>query len=122
MSEVSALSQVRDKLVTQQRKFGKRKGVVMDGRDIGTVVFPEAELKVFMTAELGVRAARRQAELLEQGQLVNLDEIISNLSKRDQLDTTRTVGPLKQAPDAHLIDTTHLTFSETGRRGFEFGH
>ena len=112
VSEVSALSQVRDKLVTQQRKFGKRKGVVMDGRDIGTVVFPAAELKVFMTAELGVRAARRQAELLEQGQLVNLDEIISNLSKRDQLDTTRTVGPLKQAPDAHLIDTTHLTFSE----------
>ncbi len=84
----------------------------MDGRDIGTVVFPEAELKIFMTAELRVRAARRQAELLEQGHLLNLDEIISNLSKRDQLDTSRAVGPLKQAPDAHLIDTTHLTFSE----------
>ncbi len=112
VSEVSALPVVREKMVAQQQKFGKRKGVVMDGRDIGTVVFPEAELKVFMTAELEVRAARRQAELLEQGQLVNLDEIINNLSKRDQLDTTRDIGPLKQAQDAHFIDTTHLTFSE----------
>lgn len=112
VSEVSALPVVREKMVAQQQKFGKRKGVVMDGRDIGTVVFPEAELKVFMTAELEVRAARRQAELLEQGQLVNLDEIINNLSKRDQLDTTRAIGPLKQAQDAHFIDTTHLTFSE----------
>jgi cytidylate kinase len=112
VSEVSALPQVREKMVTQQRKFGKRKGLVMDGRDIGTVVFPEAELKIFMTAELRVRAARRQAELLEQGHLVNLDKIISNLSKRDGLDTSRAVGPLKQSQDAHLIDTTHLTFSE----------
>ncbi|TDI64051.1 MAG: (d)CMP kinase [Bacteroidetes bacterium] len=112
VSEVSALPQVREKMVTQQRKFGKRKGLVMDGRDIGTVVFPEAELKIFMTAELRVRAARRQAELLEQGHLVNLDKIISNLSKRDGLDTSRAVGPLKQSQDAHLIDTTHLTFIE----------
>lgn len=112
VSEVSALPAVREKMVAQQQKFGKRKGVVMDGRDIGTVVFPEAELKVFMTAELEVRAARRQTELLEQGQLVNLDEVINNLRKRDQLDTTRAIGPLKQAQDAHFIDTTHLTFSE----------
>lgn len=112
VSEVSALPAVREKMVAQQRKFGKRKGVVMDGRDIGTVVFPEAELKIFMTAELEIRAARRQAELLERGQLVNLDEIVNNLSKRDQLDTTRTIGPLKQAQDAYFIDTTHLTFSE----------
>ncbi len=112
VSEVSALPQVREKLVTQQQKFGKRKGVVVDGRDIGTVVFPEAELKVFIVADLEIRAARRQAELLQRGQLVNLETVIRNLSKRDRLDTSRSVGPLKQAPDAHLIDTTHLTFSE----------
>jgi cytidylate kinase len=112
VSEVSALPQVREKLVTIQRKIGKKKGVVMDGRDIGTVVFPDAELKIFMTADLEVRAARRQAELLERGLLVDLDEIVENLKKRDLLDTTREVSPLRQADDAHLIDTTHLTFSE----------
>jgi cytidylate kinase len=112
VSEVSALPQVREKLVTIQRKIGKKKGVVMDGRDIGTVVFPDAELKIFMTADLEVRAARRQAELLERGLLVDLDEIVDNLKKRDLLDTTREVSPLRQADDAHLIDTTHLTFSE----------
>ncbi|GJM27601.1 MAG: cytidylate kinase [Cyclobacteriaceae bacterium] len=112
VSEVSALAPVREKLVAQQRKIGKRKGVVMDGRDIGTVVFPNAELKIFMTADLDVRAARRQVELLERGQLVNLDKIMENLVKRDQLDTTRSISPLKRAQDAHLIDTTHLTFSE----------
>jgi len=112
VSEVSALAPVREKLVAQQRKIGKKKGVVMDGRDIGTVVFPEAELKIFMTADLEVRAERRQAELLEKGQLVNLQEIIENLEKRDKLDTSRAISPLKKAKDAHLIDTTHLTFSE----------
>ena len=112
VSEVSALPQVRDKLVAIQRKIGKKKGVVMDGRDIGTVVFPEAELKIFMTADLEVRAARRQAELLERGQLIDLDEIVENLKKRDQLDTTRDISPLKQADDAYLIDTTHMIFSE----------
>lgn len=112
VSQVSALEPVRDKLVAQQRKIGKKKGIVMDGRDIGTVVFPEAELKIFMTADLEVRAARRQAELLERGQLINLDEIMENLQRRDELDTTRDISPLKRAKDAHLIDTTHLTFTE----------
>ncbi|MDH3709476.1 MAG: (d)CMP kinase [Cyclobacteriaceae bacterium] len=112
VSEVSAIPQVRTAMVAQQRKMGKRKGVVMDGRDIGTVVFPDAELKIFMTADLKVRAARRQIELLERDQLVNFDTIKENLSKRDRLDTTREVGPLTQAPDAHLIDTTHLTIGE----------
>ncbi len=112
VSQVSALEPVREKLVAQQRKIGKKKGIVMDGRDIGTVVFPEAELKIFMTADLEVRAARRQAELLERGQLINLDEIMENLKRRDELDTTREVSPLKRAEDAHLIDTTHLTFTE----------
>lgn len=112
VSEVSALAPVREKMVALQRKIGKKKGVVMDGRDIGTVVFPNAELKVFMTAALEIRAARRQAELLDRGQLVDLADILTNLQKRDHLDTTREIGPLKQAEDAHLIDTTHLTFAE----------
>ena len=112
VSEVSALSSVREELVRQQIRMGKKKGVVMDGRDIGTVVFPDAELKVFMTAELRTRAARRQKELLDNDQLINLDVIIDNLKKRDHLDTTREVSPLKKAPDAFLLDTTHLTFSE----------
>lgn len=112
VSEVSALAPVREKLVALQRKIGRHKGVVMDGRDIGTVVFPDAALKIFMTADMQVRATRRQAELLERGQLVDLDEITENLQKRDHLDTTRAISPLKQADDAHLIDTTHLTFSE----------
>ena len=112
VSQVSALPLVRLEMVKQQTKMGKRKGVVMDGRDIGTVVLPNAELKIFMKADLEVRAARRQAELLERNQLINLDVIINNLSKRDHLDTTREVSPLKKAADAHVIDTTHLTFAE----------
>lgn len=112
VSEVSTLPEVREEMVAQQRKMGKRKGVVMDGRDIGTVVFPQAELKIFMTADLDIRAARRQHELLERDQLVNMDEVVLNLKKRDHLDTSRKVGPLRQAEDAYLIDTTHLTFSE----------
>ena len=112
VSEVSANPQVREEMVSLQRKLGKKKGVVMDGRDIGTVVFPEAELKIFMTADLEVRAERRQAELLERGQLLNLEVIRANLHKRDHLDTTREIGPLKQAADAYLVDTTHLTITE----------
>ncbi|MTI20198.1 (d)CMP kinase, partial [Fulvivirga sp. RKSG066] len=89
VSEVSSIKQVRDAMVAQQRKLGKKKGVVMDGRDIGTVVFPDAELKIFMQADIYVRAGRRQEELLEKKQLVDLNEIIQNLQKRDHLDTTR---------------------------------
>ncbi|MFC2186275.1 (d)CMP kinase [Peijinzhouia sedimentorum] len=112
VSQVSAISEVRRAMVALQRKWGKNKGVVMDGRDIGTVVFPEAELKVFMLADVGIRAERRQKELLEKGHLIPLDEIISNLQKRDQIDTTRDVSPLKKADDAIELDTTNLTFEE----------
>ena len=112
VSQVSALPEVREKMVAQQRKLGKKKGVVMDGRDIGTVVFPGAELKIFMKADLNVRAARRQTELLERGHLVNLKEIKENLVKRDEIDTTRKISPLRQSEDAYVIDTTHITFSE----------
>jgi cytidylate kinase len=112
VSEVSAISQVRKFLVAQQQKMGKKKGIVMDGRDIGTVVFPEAELKIFMTAEMNVRAKRRQDELLEKGELVDLEEIIENLKKRDWIDTSRQDSPLRKAEDAQLIDTTSITFEQ----------
>jgi CMP/dCMP kinase len=112
VSEVSAIKDVRTAMVEQQRKMGKEKAVVMDGRDIGTVVFPNAELKLFMSAELLVRAFRRQKELLDKERLVDLDDVISNIVQRDQIDTTRAESPLRQAPDAVLIDTTHLTLDE----------
>lgn len=112
VSEVSTLAVVRNEMVAQQRSMGKAKGVVMDGRDIGTVVFPEAELKVFMVAEMTIRAYRRQQELLVKKQLLDLTEIIQNLEKRDHIDSTRTESPLKQAKDAIMLDTTNLTLEE----------
>ncbi|HEY0741226.1 MAG TPA: (d)CMP kinase [Chryseosolibacter sp.] len=112
VSQVSAVKEVREFLVDQQRRMGKEKGVVMDGRDIGTVVFPNAELKMFMTADILVRAFRRQKELLIKNNMVDLDEVIDNLVKRDQIDTTRQESPLKQAEDALVLDTTHITIDE----------
>lgn len=112
VSEVSAIAAVREAMVAQQRKLGKQRGVVMDGRDIGTVVFPEAELKLFMKAEFYVRGERRQRELLERGELIDLEKVMENLQKRDHLDSTREESPLLQADDAVVVDTTHLTFDE----------
>jgi cytidylate kinase len=112
VSNVSAIKEVRAALVDQQRKLGKEKGVAMDGRDIGTVVFPQAELKLFMTAETLVRAYRRQKELLAKKQLVDLDEVIDNIIQRDKIDTSRAESPLRQASDAIVIDTTHITIDE----------
>ena len=112
VSEVSTLPRVRSCMVELQRKMGKKKGVVMDGRDIGTTVFPDAELKIFMTADFDERAARRQRELLEKKQLVELDTVKQNLSKRDHIDTTRAESPLRKAEDAFVIDTTHTTMEE----------
>lgn len=112
VSQVSSIKAVRDAMVAQQRKLGKKKGVVMDGRDIGTVVFEQAELKVFMTADIYVRGARRQEEYLEKKQLVDLEEILENLKNRDHLDTTREESPLKQADDAIVVDTTFRTLEE----------
>jgi cytidylate kinase len=112
VSEVSALRDVRAAMVDQQRRLGKNKGIVMDGRDIGTVVFPHAELKLFLTAETLVRAFRRQKELLEKGELIDLDTIIANLRSRDEYDSQREESPLRQAADAILIDTSHLTIDE----------
>lgn len=112
VSPVSEISRVRRKLVEQQRRLGKDKGVVMDGRDIGTVVFPDAELKIYMTADLEVRAMRRQKELMESNTIVDLDKVINNLKNRDSIDSSRDDSPLKKADDAYEIDTSNLTFDE----------
>lgn len=112
VSQVSTLKEVREAMVEQQRRMGKERGVVMDGRDIGTVVFPGAELKLFMTADIMVRAYRRQQELLSQDRLVDLDTVLDNIRKRDEIDTHRAESPLKQATDAIVIDTTHITIEE----------
>jgi cytidylate kinase len=112
VSPVSAVKEVRVAMVEQQRKLGREKGIVMDGRDIGTVVFPNAELKFFMTADMLVRAFRRQKELLENDRLVDLDTVIENIQQRDKIDTTRKESPLRQASDAVVIDTTHITIDE----------
>lgn len=112
VSQVSTVKEVRAALVEQQRRMGKDKGVVMDGRDIGTVVFPQAELKLFMTADMLVRAFRRQKELMERDHLVDLDEVVENIIKRDKIDTTRVESPLRQADDAIVIDTTNISIDE----------
>jgi len=112
VSQVSTIKDVRLAMVEQQRRMGKEKGVVMDGRDIGTVVFPQAELKLFMRADLLVRAFRRQKELLDRNQMVDLDDVLENILERDRIDTTRIESPLRQAEDAVVIDTTHVSFDE----------
>lgn len=112
VSQVSAIREVRIAMVEQQRRMGREKAVVMDGRDIGTVVFPQADLKIFMNADLLVRAFRRQKELLDRGQLVDLDDVMENIILRDKTDTTRAESPLKQAEDAIFLDTTNITLDE----------
>ena len=109
VSEVSALAEVRHAMVAQQQRMGRKRGFVMDGRDIGTKVFPEAELKIFMTSDMDVRAHRRQQELLAKGQLVELDEVKQNLTHRDYIDTSRKESPLVQSEDALLLDNTYLS-------------
>lgn len=109
VSEVAALSSVRHKLVEEQRKMGIHKGIVMDGRDIGTVVFPEAELKIFLTASENVRVERRLLELMDKGINATYEEIKSNLRQRDHIDSTRKDSPLTKAIDARLLDNSDLT-------------
>lgn len=112
VSDVSAVAAVRHGLVAQQKRMGKAKGIVMDGRDIGTVVFPQAELKIFMTADPIIRAQRRQLELLQKGELIGIKEIAENLKMRDHIDTTRAESPLRQAEDAIYIDNSLMTLDE----------
>lgn len=112
VSQVSAISSVRRAMVLQQQKLGQSKGVVMDGRDITTVVFPEAELKIFMTADPAVRAKRRRAELKAGGVDVDESKILNNLLMRDRLDSTREDSPLLKTEGAFEIDTTHISLEE----------
>lgn len=112
VSTVAALSTVRQFLVAQQKLMARSKGVVMDGRDIGTVVLPEAELKIFMTASIQIRAERRYAELQAKGEEVSLNEVSQNLKMRDTLDSNREDSPLKKAKDARLLDNSALSLKE----------
>ncbi len=112
VSQVSAIPAVRAAMVAQQRKIGEHKGVVMDGRDIGTIVFPEAELKIFLTSDPNIRAIRRYKELQQKGIIAALQDVEANLTQRDHLDSTRTNSPLAKASDAVLIDNTNITREE----------
>jgi cytidylate kinase len=119
VSEVATISEVRHKLVEQQQAMGKNKGIVMDGRDVGTVIFPDAELKLFMTASADVRAERRYLELKERGDEVSYKAVLENVQKRDLIDTTRKDSPLVKADGAIEIDSTHLSLEETFDRCLE---
>lgn len=112
VSQVAEVSQVRSMLVKQQQEMGKEKGVVMDGRDIGTVVFPDAELKIFMNARPDVRAQRRYEELSDKGQLASYDRVLENVLQRDYIDTHREDSPLVKADDAIEIDNSEMTREE----------
>ena len=112
VSLVSKLKFVREAMVTQQRKLGEEKAVVLDGRDIGSVVFPEAELKIFVTASPEIRARRRLEELQAKGETVTFDEVLKNIEERDRIDSTRKESPLIKASDALLLDNTTLTLDE----------
>ena len=112
VSPVSTLKAVRKALVKQQQSIGNNRGIVMDGRDIGTVVFPDAELKIFMTADFEVRVRRRYVELREKGMNVDLEYVRENLRERDRIDSTREESPLKKAPDAVILDNSFLTEQE----------
>jgi cytidylate kinase len=112
VSDVAAIKEVRSFAVGQQKRMGKKKGIVMDGRDIGTTVFPEAELKIFVTADPMVRVERRYEELFKTDPHISLDEVKHNLELRDYIDTTRQESPLRKADDAVLLDNTNLTREE----------
>lgn len=112
VSLVSTIGKIRRKLVEWQREMGAETSLVMDGRDIGTVVFPNADLKIFMTASDEVRAQRRYDELTAKGEKVDYDEILNNVRERDRIDSTRAESPLRQAEDALLLDNSHMTMAE----------
>ncbi len=122
VSKIAAIPEVREKLVEQQQKMGVEKGIVMDGRDIGTVVFPDAELKLFMTASAEKRAQRRYKELLERGDEVSYDEVLKNVQERDYLDSTRETSPLRKADDAIVFDNSDMGLEEQFERILDFSH
>lgn len=112
VSPVAEIPEVRERLVKLQQQMGARKGIVMDGRDIGTTVFPDAELKIFVTASPEIRAQRRYDELKAKGEETNFDEILANVKQRDYIDQHREVSPLRKADDALLLDNSHLTIAQ----------
>ena len=112
VSRVSSIRQVREKLVAMQQAMGRQRGVVMDGRDFGTVVFPDAELKIFMTADPEVRADRRYAELTAKGMKVTREEVLANVLARDEADMHRAISPLRKADDAIVLDNSHMSVEE----------
>lgn len=112
VSEVSSIGAVREKLVSMQQQMGSQRGVVMDGRDIGTVVFPDAEIKLFMTADPAIRAQRRYLELTAKGETVSLEEIEENVVSRDTADMNRAISPLRRADDAIELDNSHMSVEE----------
>ena len=116
VSVVAARPPVRERLVELQREIARRKSVIMDGRDIGTVVFPDADVKFFITASLAVRARRRYLELLEKGQQVDLETVMQDLERRDALDSSRAHSPLQPAPDAIIVDTSDMDLAEVVER------
>lgn len=120
VSDVAAISDVRRAMVKQQKKMGARKGVVMDGRDIGTVVFPDAELKIFLTADPEIRVIRRYDELKNKGENIDIEDIRFNLSERDRIDTSRADSPLKKADDAIVLDNSGLTEVEQLKQALEW--
>ena len=112
VSPVSAIPEVRHALTAIQQQMGREKGIVMDGRDIGTTVFPDAEMKVFVDASPEVRAKRRVLELQQKGDAVNFEEVLENIKERDRIDTTRKESPLRKAEDAHILDNDNLTIPQ----------
>jgi cytidylate kinase len=112
VSEIAAIKEVRSFAVAQQQKMGDQKGIVMDGRDIGTIVFPDAELKIFMTADIAIRVERRFKELYEKNPNITIEEVKANLTMRDYIDSNREVSPLRKAEDAVELDNTNLTEKE----------
>ncbi len=120
VSEVAAIKEVREAAVAQQQNMGKNRGIVMDGRDIGTVVFPDAELKIFMTADNTVRVERRFKELYEKNPNVTLEEVRTNLEMRDYIDSNREVSPLRKADDAVVLDNTHCTEKEQFQKAMKW--
>jgi len=112
VSQVAAIAEVRQLLVAQQQEMGRSKGIVMDGRDIGTVVFPKAELKIFMTADPRIRAKRRYDEMIGKNEMVDFEEILQNITERDRFDENRTESPLRKADDAIVLDNSNMTREE----------
>jgi cytidylate kinase len=119
VSDVAAIKEVRQFAVQQQQLMGKKKGIIMDGRDIGTVVFPKAELKIFLTADNAVRVERRFKELFEKNPNITIEEVKANLEMRDYIDSNREESPLKKAEDAILLDNTNFTAKETLQKGLK---